>query len=503
MEDHPSEAEQSAFGQMSTLSDVREVAEAIIGVLSDLFIDHEPKTESEQRVVFVVSASLERGGTGVDEIDRVLREKYLGFDERPRAGWEVEISFDEVVDLAQVLVASKERPDTQIARSSTLEMIVRDETPHSAPTAATGTRTVHKVQTSGGECTVTVGPPSADLLLCLVLRLSGFERLAVFDRQRLFGFLMEQEQQRGLTEGATARVSARRLLNVMAQPELLSLRLKGPRGVDRAELERLATAFRVRLAYESDVVLAPVLDVNRLDKSPSQPRFIRQLHFRAPEFVEAIGQGTPTGFMGDRLLGRPTVADEELSLRYLRAIAATDPFAAFMGYYHVLEYQMEDAWFDSLHKRVATAGGALQRPADDIRSAASAAARLLGIREKEVRFTELRALQALLESRLDLHGLTADLSRHHDGAVDYFAAGGLPFVEVQQLDLTSTQDSAGRMRLKGEIARRIYTVRCAITHSKASSSRYSPYTDDLYLGREIPLVRIAAEQLLIPADQRF
>lgn len=46
-------------------------------------------------------------------------------------------------------------------------------------------------------------------------------------------------------------------------------------------------------------------------------------------------------------------------------------------------------------------------------------------------------------------------------------------------------------------------MRCAITHSKESGDSYSPYTDELALGREVPLVRIAAEHLLFPADERL
>ena len=100
---------------------------------------------------------------------------------------------------------------------------------------------------------------------------------------------------------------------------------------------------------------------------PSQPRLTRQLHARAAEIVEQIGQGTATGVMGDRVLGRPILTDEELSLRYLRAVAALDAFSAFIGYYHVLEYEMEEAWFDDLCRRVVAVGAELQRPEGDLR----------------------------------------------------------------------------------------------------------------------------------------
>ncbi|MER6237620.1 hypothetical protein ABT185_16370 [Streptomyces clavifer] len=489
------------FGQLSDLSDVQEVAEAIVSVLSQQLADYEPRTEPIDRLVFVLGAALKSAGTGDDDLDGLLRDMYRSAPDHPRAGWEAEIGFNAIVETAHRLIASSERPDTQIEGLATLEMLVRDETPHQVLRRPQDESVTHKVRTSAGECTVTVGPPSIDLLLRLALRRAGFERTGFLDRQRLFQFLVEQEKRKGLAEGARARVSAVRLLRVMARPELVSLRLEGPRGTGTDELEKLATSFRTRLAYESDVVLAPVLDVDRLESSPSQPRFFRQLHLRTTDFADAIGQGSPTGYMGDRLLGALAGADEELSLRYLRAIAADNPFAAFMGYYHVLEYQMEEAWFDNLSRRVAATGGVLQRPVDGIRKAAKQARDLLGLRDDEVRFTELRALQDLLEASLDVPRLAADLDRLDMGAVEYFAADNLPFVDVPHLQFTSPLDADGEAELKRETASRVYIVRCAITHSKASTRRYSPYTDDLHLAREVPLVRIAAEQLLFPSAQ--
>ncbi|SMF84387.1 hypothetical protein [Streptomyces sp. Amel2xC10] len=79
----------------------------------------------------------------------------------------------------------------------------------------------------------------------------------------------------------------------------------------------------------------------------------------------------------------------------------------------------------------------------------------------------------------------ADLSRldiRDSGTVEYFATGNLPFVDVPHLEFTSPLDADEEAKLKCETESRIYIVyivRCAITHSKASTRCYSPYTDDL------------------------
>jgi len=490
------------WGPLSALADVQEVGGDVVNMMSYLFADYEPGYEDGQRAVFLLASSIQRGGTGSSDFDAVIRETYLGFTDRPHAQWEIEINFEDAARIADTLVGSRDRPDTQIAGSKFLEILVRNDTTHSILVPPQGERVVIEFEADGRRFTATVGPPTVELLIRCALRREGLDRLAVFDGDQLHSFLQDQENRRSLAEGSVARISALRLLKVMAQPGLISLRIAAEQNVPLKELEQLATAYRVRVAYETSIVYAPVLDVNRLDGVLRQPALVRQLGARSSDFVEKIGSGETGGLMGDVLLGSPANVDEELSFRYLRAVSAGDPFSAFMSYYHVLEHDMNEAWFDNLRKKVEAAGGVLARPTDSIRRAATEAARFLGARTEDLGYTELRALTAVVDG-LDIDTFTRDLGCHLDGALEYFANGHLPFVEVDNLNFLAAVTDAAHADIAQKIAKRIYAVRSAITHSKASGARYSPYTDDLYLGREIPLVRIAAEQLLIPADRRI
>jgi hypothetical protein len=492
----------SAGGPLSALTDVHEVVEDILNLSSNLFADYQPKNEAGKRAIFELGASITRGGTGDDELDDSLRDIYLGFADTPRAQWKIEFSLDDVSRIAQTLVVSNKRPDTQILGPSQLEILVRDETIHSVLRPPSGTSVSVEFVVAGRRFTVTVGPPSTELVIRCALRREGMEQLEVFDRDQLNLFLAEREKSQSLTAASTTRISALRLLKVMTKSDMLSLQVAGESRVDAEELEQIATAYRVRIAYETSIVYAPILDVNRLNATPRQPSVVRQIESRSPEFIAAIGRGVPTGFMGDRLLGSPAVADNELSLRYLRAVAARDPFSAFMGYYHVLEYGMNDAWFDDLKERAASVGGILQRPEDDIRKAAREAAAALGVKREDVAYFEPRALRAVV-SRLKIDTFTNDLRRHLDGSLEYFKGAQPIFADVEPLDFMAVCDDETRAALATKLADRIYTIRCAITHSKASTKRYSPYVDDLHLAREVPLVRIAAEQLLIPASNRI
>jgi hypothetical protein len=109
--------------------------------------------------------------------------------------------------------------------------------------------------------------------------------------------------------------------------------------------------------------------------------------------------------MGDRLLGRVTITDEELSLRYLRAVAANDAVSAYMGYYHLLEYMMEDAWYVDLQAMVAAHGNTLPKFSGNVRATKKEAKPLLP--KTDIDFTERKGLLGVIEQHIDLAALAA------------------------------------------------------------------------------------------------
>jgi hypothetical protein len=186
-----------------------------------------------------------------------------------------------------------------------------------------------------------------------------------------------------------------------------------------------------------------------------------------------------------------------------------------MSYYQIIEYHMESCFSEELANQVKAACGAALvlgagRELSDLIAEASS---LLGVPLKNLKFTELKATKAVISQRIDPSLLARDLAVHKEGALEYFLSRSVDFVETKPVMLKNVSKKDGLLTLTprngavvtgvdahrtlcDQIASRVYDIRCAITHSKISRRRYSPYRDDLQLAREVPLVRLAAEQII-------
>lgn len=75
-----------------------------------LLADYEPVEEADDRLVYQLGASMQRGGTDDRDLDAALREAWMGADDRPLCEWHVEVTFDEIDRVAHALIASRSGP---------------------------------------------------------------------------------------------------------------------------------------------------------------------------------------------------------------------------------------------------------------------------------------------------------------------------------------------------------------------------------------------------------
>lgn len=100
----------------------------------------------------------------------------------------------------------------------------------------------------------------------------------------------------------------------------------------------------------------------------------------------------------------------------------------------------------------------------------------------------------------DLSTLKASIVRIDSSAIDYYRTTSVPFTDDGKL--IDFEDESERVY--SSIRDRIYATRNAVVHSKYGERlRYEPFKHDKHLGKEIPLMRAVAEEIIISSADRI
>lgn len=100
----------------------------------------------------------------------------------------------------------------------------------------------------------------------------------------------------------------------------------------------------------------------------------------------------------------------------------------------------------------------------------------------------------------DLSTLKASIVRIDSSAIDYYRTTSVPFTDDgKSIDFEDESE-----RVYSSIRDRIYATRNAVVHSKYGERlRYEPFKHDKHLGKEIPLMRAVAEEIIISSADRI
>ena len=468
-------------------------AEDIIHALGRLLGDPQPDF-SDGIVEFCVLRGLHQE-VGDEEFDRALQASMEQFrDDLPRFAWIAELPIDTVMGLVRQLQGSSDLPLSWIALESGIEFLVSDETQvrslagrrYKYPLSQTMTFKERNFR-------VLVGPASPALLLRL---LTSFDEQSLtnldardrwFDATRLYTWLRMRESAHDVSPSdENHRTAALRLLREAGSEAAISLRIQHDDIVSMTDLLDAATAFRTSAAYQSNLVYVPLDEFGPFIRS-RQPYFLRGLEEDARDAAEHNIFRVP----GDSIRSFRYPISAEHAERYLRGVGAPDAFSAYLSYYHLIEFRFGDAWIQFCRKRLEDSGHTWQIQSTDVRAVSDATERTLGARAGSLRFSEREALKKLVSQSVDLNRIRHEMQSLLDGALQHFQNSTPSFVSTSTVNFSTRVNPA----VFANIANRIYDVRCAIVHSKEGEARYTPFLHDIELAREIPLVRLVAEQL--------
>ena len=249
------------------------------------------------------------------------------------------------------------------------------------------------------------------------------------------------------------------------------------------DLLRYANSFLFNLSYNTGSAFKLVHDISDLsiDRGSNSYR-----HFSHPDEIE-----TPKLFY-----------NMELIEQYNLAISSNDPFIKFIAYYHIMEHFFDDVYNGSLIagvKEILTHPGFSTKKPKEISKVIDFVQKKTKITKDAFLGNELEALELTLKSLIQFDVLYADLNAYDPSLINYYKTHEVSFSKGDTFDLADHTNE----KLSKKIAARIYKTRNSLVHNKANTTRvkdrgiYHPFTDDKELNKEIPLMRIIAETIIV------
>jgi hypothetical protein len=323
--------------------------------------------------------------------------------------------------------------------------------------------------------TYRVGRPSREFithLLCSLAQKSEAPKSA-----RLAIIRRRAKNIRGATNvryRSLERVEGDSLLDVIAELVMtttLQISAKKP----RADFDTLANAFLFHAAYNLDAAA-------RLGSDPT---------FDPPR-IQRVRRKSEGGFDAPR-----QSYNTDLIHHYLMGVAAEIPLLEYLSYYHIAEHFFEKVFNDELVEQVRKG---ITDPSFSVRRAKDIQAIIKTINnaQRQVReeggVNEQRALELVIEKFVDIDRLINDLNAWDSTVVQHYKSSGVPFADAPKVDLLASDKADSKKAL----AKRIYKVRNSLVHAKEGAlPKYAPFAHDAELSQEIPLMRFAAEQVII------
>lgn len=244
------------------------------------------------------------------------------------------------------------------------------------------------------------------------------------------------------------------------------------------QLSSYSNSFLFQIAFNTDTVLVPQSELPSISNKPRQHGHLRRKKI-------------------DNLDVPRRTYSEELTHHYLLALSSDSPIVAYLSYYHVIEHFYEEVFNEDLTNKIQehiTSPDFSYRSKDDIAALLKLVGKSYKVQRDEIVFSEDRALFLTLHKYVNVPNLIKDLEGLDEKNVEYFSKTSIDFANAPAIDFRSSSEDS----ILKNITKRVYATRNALVHSKrGAKSRYRPFYDDEILNKELILLRLIAEQIIV------
>ena len=189
---------------------------------------------------------------------------------------------------------------------------------------------------------------------------------------------------------------------------------------------------------------------------------------------------------------------QDLTEQYHMAVSSEDPFVQFIGFYHIMEYFYEEIYKEGVVnnvKEILLDPGFSTKRKKDIMKLVDL------INKKRTESTvgsELEALELTLRKYIDIEKIIEKLNEIDKDIIEYYKNNKVNFSNGDAIDLIGD-----KKHIFKKLANRVYKTRNSLVHSKSNEVKlnergiYKPFKDSKALLKEIPLLKVISEEIII------
>lgn len=266
-------------------------------------------------------------------------------------------------------------------------------------------------------------------------------------------------------------------------PRFQTLQISSEQPKNKLDFETLTYSFLFNLSYNTDLSYLPSSIIEELTRTIRIGRIRRAR-------VEEIE--TPK-----------RKYENDLILFYQKGISSESVDLQYLSFYHILEHFFEKIYNDELIKSIRTE---LTKPSFSYKRNKDVSGLIKVIQDKlkykndEFQINEPEALRLVLERFIpDLDEVKDAIQSYDPDLLNYYKSSEVEFSKGNQVNFQESRD-----KVLKNLRERIYKTRNSIVHSKETDrERYLPFKHDRILQKEIILMRIIAEKIIIESSREL
>lgn len=266
-------------------------------------------------------------------------------------------------------------------------------------------------------------------------------------------------------------------------PRFQTLHIKSDSTKSKSEFETLTYSFLFNLSYNTDLSYLPSSLIEDLTRTIRIGR-IRRARM---EEVEAPKRKY----------------ENDLILYYQKGISSESVDLQYLSFYHILEHFFEKIYNDELIKSIKdelTKPSFSYKRTKDVSELIKVIQNKLKYKNEEFQINEPEALRLVLERFIsDLDEVKDAINSYDNELIEYYKSQEVEFSKGNRVNFQEDRD-----KILKNLRERIYKTRNSIVHSKETDrEKYLPFKHDRILQKEIILMRIIAEKIIIESSREL